>query len=155
MKTIDEFKNKIIQGDCLDVMPEIPDKSIDMILTSPPYNVDLGNNKYHKIPYDLYNDNKEHQEYIGWLKQIFELAYKKLKSGGRVCINIGDGKNGSIPTHSDIINFMVEIGYIPMATIIWDKNQVANRSAWGSFRSPSFPSFPSQFEYIMVFLQGK
>jgi site-specific DNA-methyltransferase (adenine-specific) len=144
-------KNKIIQGDCLEVMKDIPDKSIDMVITSPPYNVDLGNNKYHKSPYDLYNDNKNHKDYIDWLEEIFKLIYKKLKSGGRVCINIGDGKNGSIPTHSDIINFMVKIGYIPITTIIWNKHQVGSRTAWGSFLSPLCPSFPTPFEYILVF----
>lgn len=143
--------NKIIQGDCLEKLKDFEDNFIDIVITSPPYNVDLGNNKYHKNPYDLYNDNKEHKEYIYWLKSIFELIYKKIKSGGRVCINIGDGKNGSVPTHSDIIQFMVEIGYLPLTTIIWDKNQIASRTAWGSFKSPSCPSFPTQFEYILAF----
>lgn len=143
--------NHIYQGDCAKVLKDFPEESIDLVVTSPPYNVDLGNNKYHKNPYDVYNDNKEHQEYIDWLKNIFKIIYDKLVVSGRVCINIGDGKNGRIPTSSDIIQFMKEIGYAPHTHIIWEKSQVGNRTSWGSFKSPSCPSFPTPFEHILVF----
>jgi DNA modification methylase len=147
----EEMLNKVICGDCLEVMKDIPDNSVDLVVTSPPYNVDLGNNKYNKNPYDLYNDNKEHQEYIEWLRDIFQVIYQKLTKGGRVCINIGDGKNGAVPTSSDILYFMKLIGYLPYTHIIWDKSQVNNRTSWGSFNSPSCPSFPTPFEHILVF----
>lgn len=143
--------NKIYNENCLDTMSRMPDCFIDLVVTSPPYNVDLGNNKHNKNPYDLYNDNKEHKEYIQWLISIFTIAYQKTKKGGRCIINIGDGQNGRIPTHSDIIQLMVNIGWLPMVTIIWDKNNVSSRTAWGSFMSPSSPSFPTPFEYILSF----
>jgi len=143
---------KLYNGKSEDVIPELDDNSIDIVITSPPYNVDLGNNKFNENPYDLYNDNKDHEEYIAWLKDLFEKLYPKLKSGGRVCINIGDGQNGRVPTHVDIIHFMTkQLHYLPMANIIWNKSQIGNRFAWGSFASPSCPSFPKPFEYIMVF----
>lgn len=140
----------IYNGDCAEVLRGLDDWSVDLIVTSPPYNVDLGNNKYHKSPYDLYADNKEHSDYLAWLCGIYAIAYEKLCIGGRSCINIGDGKNGAVPTHSDIIQFMSNIGYIPMTHIIWDKSQVGNRTSWGSFNSPSCPSFPTPFEHILV-----
>jgi DNA modification methylase len=125
---------------------------VDCIVTSPPYNVDLGNNKYNKNPYDLYRDNKEHNEYIGWLKSIFDVAQCVLRDGATVAINIGDGKNGSVPTHSDIIQFMTrELDYVMVTTVIWKKNNVSNRTSWGSFMSPSCPSFPTPFEFILIF----
>lgn len=137
---------------CEDGIPTLKDNSVDLVITSPPYNVDLGNNAYYKNAYDLYNDNKDHQTYINWLKDIFGGFYTKMKVGGRICINIGDGKNGVIPTHSDIIQFMTkDLNYILMANIIWDKSQHGNRCAWGSWLSPSSPSFPTPYEYIMVF----
>ncbi len=145
------MENEIICGDCLELISKLEDESIDLVVTSPPYNIDLGNNKYKKDPYDLYSDNKEHKSYISWLTNIFNKLYYKMKSGGRVCINIGDGKNGAVPTHSDIIQFMTKSFYLPMGTIIWNKNQVSNRTAWGSFLSPSCPSFPTPFEYILIF----
>lgn len=146
--------NKIYNEDCSQTIQRMPLNFIDLIITSPPYNVDLGNNKYHKNPYDLYNDNKEHKEYIQWIKTIFTNCYSKIKMGGRVCINIGDGKNGAVPTSSDIIQLMKEIGYISYTHIIWDKSQVGNRTSWGSFMSPSCPSFPTPFEHILVFCKG-
>ena len=146
-------KTKLYNGESEKVIPTLEDDSIDLVVTSPPYNVDLGNNKFNENPYDLYNDNKDHKEYIEWLRDdIFGQIYPKLKSGGRVVINIGDPKNGRIPTHADIIHFMSrELKYIPMANILWMKSQVTNRFSWGSFASPSCPSFPKPFEYLMVF----
>lgn len=150
METITSL-SQLHHGDCQETIALLDYESIDLVVTSPPYNVNLGDNKYNKNPYDLYNDNKEHAEYISWLKNIFASLAPKLKVGGRVCINVGDGKNGKVPTHSDIIQMMIELGYLPMTTIIWNKNSVASRTAWGSYASPSCPSFPSPFEYIMVF----
>ena len=146
------FINQVTCGDSVQLVKELADNSLDLVVTSPPYNVDLGNNKYHKDPYDLYNDNKDHNDYLDWLQSLFGNIKEKLVTGGRVVINIGDGKNGSVSTHSDIIQFMVrELNYILMTTIIWNKNQIGNRTAWGSYMSPSSPSFPTPFEYILVF----
>jgi len=146
-----EISIKIINEDCSKGILLLDDYSIDLVVTSPPYNVDLGNNKYHKNPYDLYVDNKDHQEYILWLRSIFEKLYPKMSIGGRICINIGDGANESVPTSSDIIQFMKEIKYIPLTHIIWNKNQIGNRLSWGSFKDASCPSFPTPFEHILVF----
>lgn len=143
---------KIINDSCENAILNLDDNSIDLVITSPPYNVDLGRNKHNFNPYDTYNDNKDHFEYINWLKSIFENIYKKLKPGGRCAINIGDGKNGCIPTHSDIIQFMARnLKYIPMGNIAWNKSQIGNRFSWGSFCSPSSPSFPHPFEYVLLF----
>lgn len=141
----------IINERCEIGIPKIDDYSIDLIVTSPPYNVNLGHNKYNNNPYDLYLDNKEHREFISWLRSIFEKLYPKISIGGRICINIGDGKNGAVPTSSDIIQFMKDIKYIPLTHIIWNKSQIGNRTAWGSFGSASCPSFPTPFEHILVF----
>jgi len=46
---------------------------------------------------------------------------------------------------------MVNIEWIPMAIIVWDKNNTSSRTSWGSFASPSSPSFPTPFEYILGF----
>ena len=145
---------RLYHNDCQDAIDQLENQSIDLLITSPPYNVDLGNNKYNKHKYDLYRDNKAHTDYIFWLETLFLYLYCKLKPGARVAINIGDGKNGRVPTHSDIIQFMTKIGYIPFTTIIWNKSQIGNRRAWGSWRKPSCPSFPTPFEYILVFSKG-
>ncbi len=140
--------NNIYNIDCKLAIPLLQDNSIDLLITSPPYNVNL--NKV-KQGYDIYNDNKCHLEFIQWLKSIFELLYPKIKKGGRLVINIGDGKNGAIPTSSDVIQFMKELNYIPFTHIIWNKKHTSSRTAWGSWLSPSCPSFPTPFEHILVF----
>ena len=148
---------RLINGNCLKEMNNLIDEGVkvDLTVTSPPYNVDLGHNKYNKTPYSIYNDNKEHKEYINWLSDIFGKVYELLVDGGRLVINIGDGKNGAIPTHSDIIKCLTnKCHYILTAQIIWNKNTVGNRTAWGSYQSPSCPSYPTPFEYILVFAKN-
>jgi len=141
---IEKWANKIYCGRSEDLISELPNNSIDLAITSPPYNVNM--------PYDNYQDNKEYWDYISWLKVIFAELKSKLVKGGRVCINIGDKENGRIPTHSHIIGFMThELKYLLKTTIIWNKSQIGNRTSWGSWKSPANPSFPTPFEYILVF----
>jgi site-specific DNA-methyltransferase (adenine-specific) len=150
--SIDKWVGKIHHGDCIKLIPKLPNESIDLVITSPPYNVNLGDNKYKKEKYDIYLDNKDHKEYIDGLESIFGLLKPKMVKGGSICINIGDGKNGKVPTHSDIIQFMTKnLGYLIKTTLIWNKSQIGNRTSWGSWCSPSNPSFPTPFEYILIF----
>lgn len=146
--------NHIYCEDAFDTIDRMPNNFLDLTVTSPPYNVDLGNNKYKKDSYDLYKDNKPYIKYIAWLNELFYEIYLKTKSGGRCAINIGDAQNGKITTHSDIIQFMKKIGWKPMSAIIWDKKDTSNRAAWGSWMSPSCPSFPKPFEYILIFTKN-
>lgn len=113
--------NKLFCEDCNETIKRMPDDYLDLTVTSPPYNVNL--------TYDKYNDNKKLKDYLNFLKNIFEGIYSKTKDGGRCAINIGDKDNGKIPTHSLITNFMIEIGWLPLTTIIWDKGNVNSRTA--------------------------
>lgn len=151
------MENGIYQGDCIDWCGRLAregEEVIDLVVTSPPYNVDLGNNKFRQVGYNTYDDNKDHHQYISWLHDCFRQVDMCMRDGGRVCINIGDGKNGRVPTHVDIVNFMDDLGYIPFTHIIWDKKNCSNRCSWGSWLSPSCPSFPTPFEHILVFSKG-
>ena len=148
---MNEYINKIINKDCLEALPLLCSDSVNLVVTSPPYNVDLGNNKFKKDSYDIYDDNKSYDDFIFWLENVFKEIYRILKDDGRVCINIGDVSNGKILTHCDINTFMKKIGYLNFSHIIWNKNQVSNRTAWGSYSDPSCPSFPCPFEHILIF----
>jgi DNA modification methylase len=112
--------NKIYNEDCLKTIERFDDNFIDLIITSPPYNVN------HKA----YIDDLKHEEYIKWLEVIFTKLYSKMKIGGRICINIGDGKNGSVSTHSDIIQFMKKL-YLSYTTIIWNIKPETNQKKFG------------------------
>lgn len=137
--------NKIYNMSCENGIKRLKQQNIkiDCIVTSPPYNVDKG--------YDYYKDTKPYDSYIKWLRDIFDDCRNILKKGSSVCINIGDQKNGSIPTHSHIIQFMLKLDYKLLTTIIWNKKHVSSRTSWGSWMSPSCPYFPTPFEYILVF----
>lgn len=162
MKNLD----KIHLGKWEEVMPKIDASSVDLIVTSPPYNVDLGNNKHKKDSYIEYGDNMPYTEYLEWMTNLFTECNRILKHGGRLCVNIGDGANGQIPTHVDFTYRLINLdkfsqklssNFEPfklMTTIVWDKKQIGASTAWGSFQSPSQPSFPTPFEFIIVVGKG-
>jgi DNA modification methylase len=148
--------NKIFCGKSEEVIDELPDKSVNLIITSPPYNIDLGNKKVKSKrfkKYDEYEDNISHEQFLNDRRIFFEKAKRILKDDARIIINISDDKNGRIPLGADIVHLMVrELGYKMYTTIVWNKsNQTSNRCSWGSFMSPVAPSFPTPFEWIYVF----
>lgn len=140
--------------ECENVISSMPDNYVDLVVTSPPYNVDLGKNKFNKHGYDEYVDRMPHDEYISKLSNVFGSIMRILKDSGRVCINIGNAKNGQVTTVSDLIYNMKDMGYGVLAQIVWDKSNVSNRASFGSYMSPSCPSFPTPFEYVLVFYKG-
>lgn len=123
-------------------MDDIPDYSIHLMVTSPPYNV---KKEYDK---DLSLD-----EYRVLLKRVFAETYKKLVTGGRACVNVANlGRKPYIPLHSYIIEDMQEIGYFMRGEIIWNKASSASPStAWGSWLSAGNPVLRDIHEYILVF----
>ena len=123
-------------------MSTIPDASIHLMVTSPPYNA--------KKEYD---DDLSLDAYRELLRSVFAETYKKLVTGGRACINIANlGRKPYIPLHSYIIEDMLEIGYYMRGEIIWDKAASAGSStAWGSWLSAANPVLRDVHEYILVF----
>ena len=138
------YLNEVITGNCLKIFPKLPRECVDLVITSVPYNTGH--------PYDVYKDNKKYANYMKMLAKVFGGMYPVLKKGGRIALNIGDQGNGKVHTHADIAQFMVhELGYLQMTTLIWEKQNTSRRTAWGSFQSPKNPSFPTPFEYVMIF----
>ena len=123
-------------------MSEIPDDSIHLMVTSPPYNARKA-----------YDDDLSLAEYRELLYAVFAETYQKLVTGGRVCINIANlGRKPYIPLHSYIIEDMLAIGYHMRGEIIWDKASSAGSStAWGSWLSAANPVLRDVHEYILVF----
>lgn len=144
-----EFNN-IYQKDCISGMNELGLETINLIVTSPPYNLYQTSVKK-KIEYNTYDDSIDFKNYLMFMNSVLFNAYDVLTKDGRMVINIGDKQNGSIPTHYYLTKMALEIGFKPYTTIIWNKSQVNSRTAWGSWMSPSCPSFPTPFEYILVF----
>jgi modification methylase len=126
-------------------MDEIPDDSIHLMVTSPPYNVSKE-----------YDEDLTLDEYRKLLKKVFNETYKKLVVGGRACINIANvGRKPYIPLHSYIIKDMLDIGFFMRGEILWNKSSSSGVStAWGSWQSPKNPTLRDIHEYIMVFSKG-
>jgi site-specific DNA-methyltransferase (adenine-specific) len=79
--TIDPSKSVIVTGDCLEVMPQMPDNSVDLIFLDPPYNLDK--------PYASYDDDLGVEDYFTWCDKWLEESVRVLKPGGSlVIINI-------------------------------------------------------------------
>ena len=123
-------------------MSEIPDSSIHLMVTSPPYNV--------KKEYD---QDLSLSDYRDLLRTVFTQTYEKLATGGRACVNIANlGRKPYIALHGYIIEDMLEIGYYMRGEIIWNKASSASPStAWGSWMSAANPVLRDIHEYILVF----
>lgn len=140
--------DKIITGDVLGVMSEIPDNSIHLAITSPPYNV--GKN------YDNHNDRMLYQEYLDWLEKVWRETKRVLVPGGRFALNIAPtGIKDFVPIHHDFTNQLRKIGMKFRTEIIWYKQTMLKRTAWGSFKSPANPHIVPSWEYVLIFSKEK
>lgn len=123
-------------------MGELPDHSIHLMVTSPPYNVSKE-----------YDQDLTLDEYRDLLRQVFRETYRVLVTGGRACVNIANlGRKPYLPLHACVIEDMLEIGFLMRGEIIWNKASSASPStAWGSWLSASNPVLRDVHEYILVF----
>ena len=139
---IDESKLNKLYCKSSERMDEIPDESIHLMITSPPYNVGKE-----------YDDDLSLDEYLDLLTTVFSQTHKKLVTGGRACINIANiGRKPYIPLHAMIIEIMLDLGFLMRGEIIWDKSASGGGScAWGSWMSASNPVLRDYHEYILIF----
>lgn len=137
----EEVCNTII-GHSSEQMTELPDNSVHLMVTSPPYNVGKE-----------YDEDLSMDEYRQMLRRVWQESYRVLVPGGRACINIANlGRKPYIPLHSYLIEDLNDIGYLMRGEIIWDKAASASSStAWGSWKSASNPTLRDVHEYILVF----
>jgi len=127
-------------------MKDIPDKSIDLVVTSPPYNVG--------IDYGVCKDALSYDDWLDWLDKIWDECLRVAIDGGRICINCNDtGRNPYYPSHCDIAIRLRKKWYM-MGIIVWDKMNCLSNTAWGSWKSPSAPSLRSRQEYIIIAGKG-
>ena len=131
----------IILGDS-QKMDKIPNDSVHLMITSPPYNVSKD-----------YDDDLTLKEYLSLLNDVFKETWRVLVPGGRAAINVANiGRKPYIPLHAYIIDIMHKIGFHMRGEIIWNKSASAGVStAWGSFASASNPCLRDVHEYILVF----
>ncbi len=140
------FTNRIICGDAREVLARIPEQSIDLIVTSPPYNF---GQSYAQDPHD---DTHEWNEYFEDLLAVWRGCERVLRPGGRIAINVQPLFSDYIPTHHIISQQLAGIGLLWKAEFLWEKNNYnAKYTAWGSLKSPSMPYIKYTWEFIEVF----
>lgn len=140
----EEYVNRILPASS-EKMREIPDYSVHLMVTSPPYNVTKE-----------YDEDLSLEEYLRLLRQVFSETYRVLVHGGRACINVANlGRRPYIPLSDYISMLMVETGFLMRGEIIWHKGAGAGVSmAWGSWQSAANPVLRDTHEYILVFSKG-
>jgi len=141
--------NKIINGNCLDVMSSMDEGSIDLIVTSPPYGVN--------IKYDVYNDATTMDEYWDFTKKWLTEALRVLKDDGRIAVNVPievnvQERGGRLLFNAEFYNKMIEIGfnYFGMVDLTEDSPHRVRQTAWGSWMSPSSPYIYNPKECVIL-----
>ena len=137
-ETICIYNDDLLKTKCIDK------GSIDLIITSPPYNVDLRYNSYDdQIPYKVYLEFTQK-----WISKCYEL----VKEDGRFCLNIPLDKNkgGQQSVCADITTIAKQAGWKYHSTIIWNEQNISRRTAWGSWLSASAPFVIAPVEVIVV-----
>lgn len=133
----------MLKGDMLNDK-RIPDNYVDLIVTSPPYNI--GKN------YGETNDNLEYDDYIEFSYNWLRKCYGWAKEDGRLCMNIpiDTGKGVQRSLGADITCIAKDVGWNYRATIVWNEGNISKSSARGSFMSASSPHVISPVELIVV-----
>jgi len=122
----------------------VEEGTIDLIVTSPPYNVG--------IKYNSHNDKMPDEDYLSFTRKWLTKCYKLLKEDGRFCLNIPLDRNvgGQQSICADITTIAKQVGWRYHSTIIWHKRNVSKRTAWGSWLSASAPYVIAPVEVIVI-----
>lgn len=141
-------KRAIVINDDFLKVDYIPKNSIDLIVTSPPYNVD--------IQYAGYRDDIPYDKYLEFTREWLRKAYELLKPDGRMCLNIpldkskGRSEEGFQSVYADVVKIAKEVGLKYFSTIVWNEGNISRRTAWGSFASASAPYVIAPVEMIVL-----
>ncbi|MFB3879839.1 MAG: site-specific DNA-methyltransferase [Armatimonadota bacterium] len=127
-------------------MDDLPDASVHLMITSPPYNVGKD-----------YDEDFSLDEYLAFLRRVWAEVYRVLVPGGRACVNVANlGRRPYIPLHTFIIEDWLSLGALMRGEIIWNKAaSSAGSTAWGSWTSAANPTLRDVHEYILVFSKGQ
>lgn len=149
MENIEDFTSKIINGDCVEVMNTLPENSIHLLVTSPPYNCG--------IKYDTHIDTLSMEDYWLWTEQWLTQVYRILKDDGRVSINIPYETNvqergGRVFFVSEFYQIMKKVGFkfFGIVDLEEDSPHRSKTTAWGSWMSPSSPYVYNPKECVIL-----
>jgi len=123
-------------------MAAIPDNSVALAFTSPPYNVGKD-----------YEDDLSMAGYLALIEAVATDVYRVLLPGGRFVVNIANlGRKPYIPLHAYFYQIHQRVGFLPMGEVIWQKARgAAGSCAWGSWQSAKAPRLRDVHEYLLIF----
>ena len=127
----------------------VEDNSVDLVVTSPPYNVD--------IQYNSHKDDVSYMDYLEFSKKWMARCFEWLKEDGRFCLNVPLDKNkgGQQSVGADLTTIAKEVGFHYHSTIVWNEGNISRRTAWGSWKSASAPYVIAPVELIVVLYKEK
>jgi len=144
------MSTKIITGDCIESMQALDEESIDITVTSPPYNL--------KINYNKYKDNLKFKDYLDWLNNVFIEVYRILKPKGSFFLNVGfSSTNPWIAMEVARVARDIKIknkktGFVLQNNIVWIKSISINDTTYGHFKPINSPRFINNtFENLFHF----
>jgi len=127
----------------------IEEGTIDLIVTSPPYNVG--------VKYSSHDDKMSYEDYLVFTREWLAKCYRLAKEDGRLCLNIPLDKNkgGQQSVCADVTTIAKHVGWRYHATIIWNEQNISRRTAWGSWLSASAPYVIAPVEVIVVLYKNR
>ena len=146
------FKNDrfLLINDSVFGTDQVESGSVDLIVTSPPYNVD--------IKYNSHDDQLTYDDYLEFSRKWMSRCYEWLKNDGRFCLNIPLDKNkgGQQSVGADLTRIAKkEVGFKYHSTIVWNEGNISRRTAWGSWMSASAPYVIAPVELIVVLYKNE
>lgn len=138
---------KLVNEDCLTYLKKMNENSVDLVVTSPPYNCG--------IDYDSYNDNKSFDEYIEWCESWIKELYRVVKEDGRIAINVlveqGIENNSKRISPMRVFSDIIEkSGFTIMGMPMWTDPHRVKFTAWGSYKSASSPYVYNPYEVVII-----
>ena len=141
--------NKIIQGDCVIEMGKLPESTVDLVVTSPPYNVG--------IDYDSHDDRMTMEDYWKFTEEWLSKSFRLLKDDGRIAVNIPyevnvQDRGGRVLFMSEFWSIMKKVGFQFYGLVDLDENSPhrSKTTAWGSWMSPSSPYIYNPKECVIL-----
>ena len=144
------MKITLIHGDSIEAVRSLPSSSIDITVSSPPYNLGI------KYGEDNNSDLLSMEEYLLYMGGVIKEIYRASKKGGRICWNVPnqvrEQNKGKLYSPSmEFSRLLLDAGFQFFDQIIWDQGWSDCATAWGSWMSPSAPFIRHRTESILIF----
>ena len=124
-------------------MSVVTDNTIDMVITSPPYNVNRN--------YSQHSDDMPQEDYLAMLERVWKESERVMKPGARIAVNVphGTGRQPYLPIGA-LVTMQIHRQFEMLGTIIWRKPNATLRTSWGSWRRPDSPYLRDVCELILI-----